>query len=291
MVPEGFVFSQSSLQDYVDCPRRFQLRYVEHCLWPAPETADALEFEQLLQRGQAFHRLLRQFYSGVPIEALEKVALADPDLARWWQNYRSTAPQDLPHEVCEAEATLSVAIVPSEHVGIGNTVGMAYCYRLEARYDLLAGEPGKRWVIVDWKTGQRRNSRAWLQSRLQTRIYPYVLVQAGALFNNGVPIAPQQVEMVYWFAEFPAQPERFFYSEEQFAADAAFLADLVHEIATRTEEVFPKTEQRRLCHYCVYRSLCWTDVEAGLLAEAEEVEDIAAALEEIDLESIAPIPF
>jgi hypothetical protein len=111
------------------------------------------------------------------------------------------------------------------------------------------------------------------------------------MFNQGEPIAPQRVEMLYWFAEFPAQSERFSYSEEQFAADAAFLADLVYEIATRPEEVFPKTEQRRLCRYCVYRSLCWTDVEAGLLAEAEELEAVEAALEDLDLESIAPIPF
>ncbi|MGQ9493391.1 MAG: PD-(D/E)XK nuclease family protein [Anaerolineae bacterium] len=290
MLPDGFVFSQSSLQDYVDCARRFQLRYLEHCRWPAPETADALEFEQFVQRGQAFHRLLRQFYSGVPCEALERVVRADPALARWWQNYRNASPQDLPQEVCETEVALSVAI-PSSDLGRSSASGTEQRYRLEARYDLLAGEPGKRWIIVDWKTGQHRSSRSWLQKHLQTRIYPYVLVQAGALFNNGVPIAPQQVEMVYWFAEFPAQPERFSYNEEQFAADAAFLCDLVHEIAVRVEEVFPKTEQRHLCRYCVYRSLCWTDVETGLLAEAEDVEGVTAALEEIDLESIAPIPF
>ncbi|MBC7233452.1 MAG: PD-(D/E)XK nuclease family protein [Chloroflexi bacterium] len=289
MVPEGFVFSQSSLQDYMDCPRRFQLRYLEQCLWPAPETADALDFERFMQRGQAFHRLLRQLYSGVPREALEAVAMADPDLARWWLNYRHASPQDLPTAVQEAEVALSVAIALPEQGE--RAEGGDGRFRLEARYDLLAGEPGGRWVIVDWKTGQHRNSRAWLQQRLQTRIYPYVLVQAGAMFNQGEPIAPQQVEMLYWFAEFPAQPERFSYSEEQFAADAAFLADLVYEIARRPEEVFPKTEQRRLCRYCVYRSLCWTDVEAGLLAEAGEVEAVEAALEDLDLESIAPIPF
>lgn len=289
MLPEGFVFSQSSLQDYADCPRRFQLRYLEHCLWPAPETADTLEFERFMQRGQAFHRLLRQLYSGVPAEALERVAMVDPDLARWWLNYRNASPQDLPNEVCEAEVALSVPVALPRQERYRE--GEEWRYRLEARYDLLAGKPGVRWVIVDWKTGQHRNSRAWLEKRLQTRIYPYVLVRAGAMFNNGEPIAPQQVEMLYWFAEFPAQPERFSYSEEQFAADGALLADLVHEIASRPEEIFPKTEQRRLCRYCVYRSLCWTDVEAGLFAGAEEVEMAEGALEDIDLESIAPIPF
>ena len=275
-LPEGFVFSQSSLQDYVDCTRRFQLRYLEHCRWPGPETADALEFERHMQRGHAFHRLMRQFYSGVPAQALESAVAVDPDLARWWANYQAAPPQDLPDEVCEAEVTLSTALAG---------------YRLEARYDLLSGKPGQHWVIVDLKTGQRRTSRTRLGQRLQTRIYPFVLVQAGRTFNDGEPIAAPHVEMLYWFAEFPAQPERFAYSGEAFAADAAFLEGLLWEIESRPEEVFPKTDNRRLCCYCVYRSLCWDDVQAGLLAEAEDIEGVEAELEGIDLESIAPIPF
>jgi len=275
-LPEGFVFSQSSLQDYRDCARRFQLRYLEHCRWPAPETADGLEFERHMQRGHAFHRLMRQLYSGVPRPALEKTARSDVDLARWWANHQAAPPRELPGKVREAEVALSVAVAG---------------YRLAARYDLLAGVPEQRWVIVDWKTSQRRSTRSWLGGRLQTRIYPFVLVQAGAALNGGVPIRPQQVEMVYWFAEFPAQPESFAYDDEAYAADAALLEGLVGEIEARPEDAFAKTEDRRLCRYCVYRSLCWEDVEAGLLAEFEDIEGVEAALEEVDLESIAPIPF
>jgi predicted RecB family nuclease len=275
-LPEGFVFSQSSLQDYQDCARRFELRYLEHCRWPGPETADALEFERHMRRGHAWHRLMRQFHSGVPVPALESVVASDPYLARWWANYQAAAPQNLPAQVCEAEVMLSTALVG---------------YRLEARYDLLAGEPGQRWIIMDWKTGRRRNTRERLSQRLQTRIYPFVLVQAGTRFNGGEPIAAPQVEMLYWFAEFPLQPERFAYDSEQCAADAVFLEGLIREIEARPEAEFPKTGKRRLCRYCVYRSLCWEDVQAGLLAQAEGVEGVETDLGEIDLEKIAPIPF
>ncbi len=275
-LPDGFVFSQSSLQDYVDCARRFQLRYLEHCRWPAPETEDALEFERRMRQGHAFHHLMHQLHAGIPAKVLEAAMADEPELAHWWANYRDTPPQDLPTKVREAEVTLSVAW--------GN-------YRLEAKYDLLAGQPGGRWVIVDWKTGQRRSSRDWLRRRLQTRIYPFVLVKAGATLNDGMPISAQQVEMLYWFAEFPQQPERFVYSEEQFADDAVFLEALLREIEARREEVFPLTENKRLCRYCVYRSLCHENVQAGPLAELGEVEGIEASLEDIDLESIVPIPF
>jgi predicted RecB family nuclease len=282
MLPDGFVFSQSSLQDYVDCPRRFQLRYLEHCRWPAPETADALEFERRMQSGYAFHRLLRQLYSGVPQALLEPVAATDDDLRRWWANYCATPPANLPQGVQEAEVTLATTLC-------AGLTPASRCFRLEARYDLLTGTPGGRWTIVDWKTGQNRTPRARLQSRLQTRIYPLVLVRGGATFNGG-PVAPEGVEMLYWFAEYPAQPERFAYGAEALAADESYLQGLLAEIVAQAGE-FPKTPDQHLCRLCVYRTLCREDVQAGLLAEAEDVETAAAALEDLDLDAIAPIPF
>lgn len=275
-LPEGFVFSQSSLQDYRDCARRFQLRYIDRCRWPAPETADALEFERQMQRGQAFHRLMRQFHLGVAAEVLGAAAQSDADLGRWWANFLNTPPGDLPGEVREAEVALSVTVAG---------------HRLEARYDLLAGTPDRRWVIIDWKTARRRSTRPWLRSRLQTHIYPFVLLHAGTTLNGGQPIAADQVEMIYWFAEFPAQLERFAYDGEIFAADATLLDGLIREIAARPTDAFSKTEDRRLCRYCVYRSLCWDDVQAGLLAEVDDLDVAGEELEEIDVESMAPIPF
>lgn len=44
-LPEDFTFSQSMLQDFVDCPRRFELRYLLDARWPAQETAQALQYE------------------------------------------------------------------------------------------------------------------------------------------------------------------------------------------------------------------------------------------------------
>jgi predicted RecB family nuclease len=275
-LPDGFVFSQRSLQDYQDCARRFQLRYLEHCLWPAPQTADALEFEHDLRLGDAFHRLMSQLHSGVPTQALQEGVNADPELARWWASYLSTPPQGLPEGLRETELTLSTALAGR---------------RLEARYDLLAGAPGGRWTIVDWKTNRRRTPRSTLSQRLQTRIYPFVLVQAGAALNGGAPIAADQVDMLYWFAEFPAQPERFAYDGTAQSADAHFLEELLREIQVLPEDGFAKTDDRRRCGYCVYRSLCWEDVLAGALAELEEPAEGEAALEGLDLETVEPIPF
>lgn len=55
-----FTFSQSSLQDYFDCPRRFELRYIDRLNWPAVEAEPALENERRLREGTYFHRLAQQ---------------------------------------------------------------------------------------------------------------------------------------------------------------------------------------------------------------------------------------
>jgi hypothetical protein len=51
---------QSSLQGYVDCPRRFDLRYVQRLSYPAMESEPALENEKHQQEGEYFHRLAQQ---------------------------------------------------------------------------------------------------------------------------------------------------------------------------------------------------------------------------------------
>ncbi len=87
-ITEDFLFSQGSLQDYVDCRRRFQLRYLRRVSWPAIQVEPALENERHLQRGAAFHRMIQQHLLGVPAERLSAL-LSDPaygeDLRRWWE--------------------------------------------------------------------------------------------------------------------------------------------------------------------------------------------------------------
>ena len=65
-LPDRFTFSQSSLQDYTDCPRRFQLRYIEQLKWPAVESEPVLDNERRQQEGQLFHRLVQQHRIGLP---------------------------------------------------------------------------------------------------------------------------------------------------------------------------------------------------------------------------------
>ncbi|MEW6094604.1 MAG: PD-(D/E)XK nuclease family protein [Chloroflexota bacterium] len=265
--PTGFTFSQSSLQDYSDCPRRFELRYLQQLQWPAVESEPALENEHRQQEGQLFHRLAQQHLLGIPAEKLTPLA-STPNLRRWWENYLKIE-VDFTGYTKYTEITLSAPI---------------FTFRLLAKYDLVAVQEEKA-TIVDWKTYAKRPRNEWMASRLQTRVYRTLLVRAGAHLNSGKPLEPEQVEMVYWYADHPSEPTRFHYDSAQYQRDWSGLEKLVQEITAAAE--FPKTDDEHKCAFCTYRSYC----ERGSLAG--EGEDVEAELTEpdINLEQIQEIAF
>jgi CRISPR/Cas system-associated exonuclease Cas4 (RecB family) len=272
-LPETFRFSQASLQDYVDCPRRFQLRCVLMQPWPALITQPAMEAEMHMQRGRDFHRLAHQHTLGLEPERLA-ATIHDAILARWWQAFLARPPQGLPETIRRAEVVVTAPLAG---------------YRLVAKYDLLAAEPGERLVIVDWKTALKRPSRRVLAQRLQTRVYRYLAVEAGAAFNGNQRPQAKQVEMVYWFADHVGATERFAYDLGQHGKDREYLSSLIAEIDACQEPIWPLTPEERRCRFCNYRSLCERGVKAGFLKDLDE--DLEPHELEIDLEQIAEIEF
>src|SRR5512142_1923699 len=129
-----FEFSQSSLQDYVDCRRRFQLRYLRRVSWPAVQAEPAREFERHIQRGDRFHRLVQQYLLGVPEERLARMAGSDEDenLQRWWKNFLDTIPEEIAeYAQRHVEAALQMPLKG---------------FRLVAKYDLVLLRPDGRAV-------------------------------------------------------------------------------------------------------------------------------------------------
>lgn len=271
---DDFVFSQTSLQDYVDCARRFELRYLLKVQYPAVLAEPLLEFERHTAMGAAFHRLVQQHMIGIPAERLAQ-GIQDEPLRRWWEHYRA----------------FDLTTLPSAHrypeIKLFARLGK---YRLVAQVDLLAVDVGRRLVIVDWKTSLTRPNAARLKKRLQTIIYRYVLVESGAFLNDGQAVAPEQVEMLYWFAEYPHEPVKFNYDRDAHREARVYLETLVQEIEAR--EVFELTRDLRHCRYCQYRSLCERGAVAGDFAEIEEATSVPEAVSSgFDFDQIAEVEF
>jgi CRISPR/Cas system-associated exonuclease Cas4 (RecB family) len=274
-LPEGFQFSQGSLQDFADCRRRFRLRYLEQLVWPAPVAEPADDYELETAEGELFHRMVHQHQIGLS-PTLEEGS--GDRLRDWWQNYLDHAPQGLP-AARYAEVTLSAPLG---------------AYRLLAQYDLIAIEPRARAVVVDWKTSQKRTPARTLAARMQTRVYRYLLARAGSSLNDLHPIRPDQVEMIYWFAGFPNEPERLSYDAAQYQADEVLLNTLVAEIERAGPDDFPLTDDLRRCRFCSYRSLCNRGTVAGQMDDAsdpEEAEPGDVVAPGFDYEQVAEVAF
>ncbi|MEQ8676812.1 MAG: PD-(D/E)XK nuclease family protein [Aggregatilineales bacterium] len=275
-LPAEFKFTQSNLQDYVECARRFELRYVQQLQYPAVEAEPIIDHEKHMQQGATFHHMVHQHDLGVPESVLSNLAHEEP-LKTWWANYLNHK-LDLP-EQRHAETALTAPLAG---------------FRLLAKYDLLAIAPGEKAIIVDWKTSTRKPDRLQLKNRLQTIMYPYLLVRAGAHLNGGTPIQPEQVEMIYWFADDSIQTERFPYSTEQYHEDEKHLSDLITEINNRT--IFDLTSQEWRCKFCTYRSLCRRGTSAGNLDDLnalpeDVIGDDADADIDFDFDQIAEVEF
>jgi CRISPR/Cas system-associated exonuclease Cas4 (RecB family) len=277
-LPSGFAFSQSSLQDYSDCPRRFQLRYIEQLQWPAVETEPVLENERRQREGQLFHRLVQQHLIGLPVEKLARLANS-PDLSRWWKNYLGYK-LELSGYAQYTEITLAAPVGT---------------YRLLAKYDLVAVKLGERVFIYDWKTYHKRPRDEWMAARMQTRVYRAMFLQAGAYLNDGNPFHPEQIEMIYWYADYPSEPAHFPYNAAQHKRDWDALTGLINEIGNHRH--FPLTEDEKKCAYCPYRSYCNRGAKAGTMDEMADLIVPVPAREaeltstDINFEQIAEIEF
>lgn len=281
-LPQGFTFSQSSLQDYLDCPRRFQLRYLLRIAWPALHSQPVQEHERLMRQGERFHRLAQQYFLGLPQDVLTS-QVKDPELAQWWESFLTHVPgmlgglgDVLPDVRLQPEKSLVLPFAG---------------YRLAAKYDLLVNLSPQKALILDWKTGRKRQRRDHLASRVQTRLYPFLLSQASARLIGSM-LQPERIEMAYWYAAFPSQPEHFVYGADQMESDRSELAAWISEIDGLDGDQFPLTTQLQRCKYCVYRSLCERGIGAGNISEADAEDEIGFDLApELDFDQIGEIQF
>ncbi|MGD8603278.1 MAG: PD-(D/E)XK nuclease family protein [Anaerolineales bacterium] len=274
-LPNDFVFSQASLQDFVDCRRRFQYRYLMGVRWPALPAEPPQSMDHLLRLGNDFHRLVQQHQLGIPEDRLTTMVQDDPELRTWWSHYLADGLSDLP-----AQRYPEVRLR-------GSFSGRS----VVATFDLLAVDPGRQAIIVDWKTSHHRPSPEHMDRRLQTKVYPAVLVQSGAGFNDGQEIEPEMIHMRYWFPEHPHQPIEFAYDRTRFEQDVDMLDRLVSEALETSEDAFVKTEQVERCRYCIYRSLCDRGQSAGKVEafDTDGLEIDESWEESFDFDQIAEV--
>lgn len=269
---EELIFSANSLQTFSDCERRFELKYLEELRWPAVEAEPVLKSEHFLADGRRFHEMIHQDILGIPV--VEPSLVDDPDVARWWQHYQAYDPIQ----------------VEGERYPEKTLVSPAKDRLLVATYDLFVVTQEGKVVIYDWKTWRRPQPLQWVKNQLQSRIYPMVIYRERASIAGCSEITPEDIEMRYWYANFPDESVAFKYSTEQLEADAAFLELMIDRIDELQPGQFELTAELNKCLYCPFRSYCERGRTAGSIEEFDVTEDplIGSSLGELDdYESIA----
>jgi len=274
-LPKGFLFNQSNLQDYIDCQRRFQLRYMFHQAWPAVEAEPFLEYERMMDQGSRFHKIMRQHLTGIPETQIEKSLVNDEVVGVWWRNYKHSLKDGILELIIQNENKHFEELTLSTPLGE---------FRLVAKYDLLVIQPDGKLHIVDWKTSLNHPKRKWLSDRMQTHVYPFLLTRAAAALTGVGPADPGQIEMIYWFTNHPDQPERFGYNSSAYEADDRYLGNLSTTINQKSEPIFPLTPDVKHCLFCVYRSLCDRGEKPGEMHQLEEWQESWPSSEEVSLD-------
>ncbi|MCB9435658.1 MAG: PD-(D/E)XK nuclease family protein [Anaerolineales bacterium] len=225
-LPAGFHFSQSNLQDFVDCPRRFYLRHILNQQWPAPTTEPQREFEQAMQNGERFHRVVERHQLGIPLSLMSALSPLDGWLTRYEQHLATLGPFD------QVWAEIAFSSL------IGN-------HTLVAKFDLLALK-GNTIIAIDWKTG-KLPQRPTLQRRLQTLVYLYVLHQEASRYLG----KPLDTYTLTYASVATGEIQTFDYSPSE--GYTGRLTTLLNNIQ---HSAFQKTDDQRHCRFCAYRSLC-----------------------------------
>jgi len=245
---DNFVFSARSLQDYLDCPRRFYLRYIRNISWPAIPGDPILEIEENLHNGRQFHQLACQFLSGIPEELLNNRTKGSP-LREWLSTF------------IDYVNTLQIGTAFVEETLVTELNGR----QIQARYDLIFQDHDGSISIIDWKTTGAEPRKSFLQEKMQTIIYPFILAESLEELFPGNRFDERIINMRYWYVNYPRIIVEFTHGEKEQIENRKILSELISEIINKEPDDFSKTKDKSLCRFCTYRSLCERGSLAGVL--------------------------
>jgi len=272
----NFVFSSQNLQDFQDCERRFELKYLLKQEWPAPQSEPAFEVERRIRIGREFHFMIHQYLCGIPLDDLLRMDI-EPEIHQWLKLFKTFIEN---YSFVEYQSEFSI-IMPFHN------------YFLTAVYDLIGLTDQSKLLIMDWKTSPHPPKKESFTRTVQNILYPFMAYEnRRQIFKVTNDIGYGDMEMIYWNAIHPQQVVIFPYSAQQHKKNNEFLADLTETISQKSISSFSKTDDKNKCAYCQYRSLCQRGIQAGMVDQNQENPfEIDEIVSEMRFDDSAEIPY
>jgi hypothetical protein len=268
--------NQTSLQDFIDCPRRFELNYLTEANWPAAHSSPLTKYENLAEIGSTFHHLCQQYFAGIDSDLIS-ATIRSQDILILWQSF-------LPY----ASSLKSLPLFYEQILRVSFED-----YFLVAKFDLVVQKTPDTYLIIDWKTATKKPSRMVLANRIQTILYPFIFKQAGDELFEVDSISPEQITMQYWYPLASDPEEVFPYSESKHQDVYRELSQLLSDIKNMASlnENFPLTDEIDRCAYCRFRSFCERSFHTNPLPAGAEIESEDLSNSFFDWELIKEIEY
>ena len=246
------IITQTQINAYEHCPRFYYLKYVRKLDWPVE-----IPSRDSIRRGSDFHLYIRQLLTGFRRDMLP-VPDDDERMSTWLEHFCQARPLK---DYVQVFAEKEVSALYTDVLWLG-------------KFDAL-GIKGDRLTIFDWKTGEKKPEPSLYRQTPQTRLYRFLAkVCAPRLLGTGLHGLPaENIEMVYWFPEYPDQAIALRYSETEFAEDRTWLKLKSREMGSADESVYPRTEKSRNCIHCEYNTWCHSGSDADWGEEPEFPEN------------------
>ncbi|MEJ6949761.1 PD-(D/E)XK nuclease family protein [Natronospora cellulosivora (SeqCode)] len=250
---EELYFSQSAFAVYQKCPLRFRYRYLDGLFWPQ-DWGGSEDQKELIEMGSKFHRLAQRYYARGEEIAEE---ILSGQLRLWFDKLKEFKPFNSFDD-----------FYPEQEMRI-NKGGM----KLLVKFDLLFSSKNEdKLIIYDWKTNKQPLSAQNLQDNIQTRLYLYVLYQAGEKYYQYQTENRPPFGIVYWNPRFPDDKVTITYNNKKFQQDERYFLDLVQEIKGLDYHQFTATEDPAICKYCEYRPICHGKKAEFIAVEEDDLD-------------------
>ena len=247
-----FSFSAKKIQDFIDCERRYELRYILNQSWPAITSEPILEIESNIKKGNEFHYLVHQSFSGIPEKKLRDT-IRDDIMINWFDNFLSF------HKTLKVISFFSEFLL-NAHIGEN---------KFTAVYDLIYLNENEEVGIIDWKTSKYIPKKNTLALKVQSILYPFILHEVSSEFLPGSQYPPEKISMRYWYPTSPKDDFVFPYGHALHEKNRVFLENIISEIQKKKIGEFELTKDEKRCGFCPYRSLCNRGITASNFLKSE----------------------
>lgn len=262
-LPLTFNFTQSNLQDFKDCARRFYLKYIANQHWPSLLNSSQEDFEKAMKQGERFHRLAQRHQLGIPLNTLTPSVADDLEITSWLNKYQHILQKLGQFDQVWPEVSLSSKLGHSS---------------ILAKFDLI-GLQSDHILAIDWKTGPLPTNQR-LTQRMQTIVYLYIL------YHQAQSLTPHKINhysLVYASVD-KGSISRFDATLQTITQATQALQATLADIQQATQKSqFDKVSDAHFCRFCYYRGLCERELTSPITLEEFKSEDYSLPdLEEIN---------